>query len=96
MGKLFLGAVVPNEGARRLAAWLNSVTSAQASRAMAAAGLDAMRVDRLISGELVPGADERFVIANATGHAVLVRDWSAVAAGRWGDPVPARIMRRAA
>lgn len=96
MSKLYLPAQVPNEGARRLAAFLTGTTAARATRALAAAGLDAGRVDRLITGELIPGADERFAIACATGHAVLVRDWSSQARGRWGDPVPARTMRRAA
>lgn len=96
MGKLYLPARVPNEGARRLAAFLTGVPATRASRALGAAGLDATRIDRLITGELIPGADERFAIACATGHAVLVRDWSSQARGRWGDPVPARTMRRAA
>lgn len=96
MSKLYLPARVPNEGARRFAAFLTTVSAARATRALRAAGLDAGRVDRLITGELIPGAAERFDIACATGHAVLVRDWSVQARGRWGDPVPARTMRRAA
>ncbi|MGN5376130.1 hypothetical protein [Sphingomonas hankookensis] len=96
MGKLFLPARVPNEGARRLAAWLQSVPPVRAIRAMGNAGIDAAKVDRLIAGELIPGADERWAIACATGHAVYVRDWSVAACGRWGDPVPARMRRRAA
>ncbi|MBD8677946.1 hypothetical protein [Sphingomonas sp. CFBP 13720] len=94
--RLYLGAVVPNEGARRFAAWLNAVSSAHAAKALGAIGVDAMHVDRMITGELVPGQRQRFDIARATGHAVLVRDWSQPAFGRWGDPVPARRMRRAA
>ncbi|PXA91582.1 hypothetical protein DMC47_25335 [Nostoc sp. 3335mG] len=96
MSKLYLPARVPNEGARRFAAFLTTVSTIRATRALGAAGLDAGRVDRLITGELIPGAEERFAIACATGHAVLVRDWSSQARGRWGDPVPARMMRRAA
>lgn len=96
MGKLFLPRRVPNEGARRLAAFLTGVSAGRASRALASAGLDALRIDRLLTGELIPGADERFAIACATGHAVLVRDWSMQARGGWGDPVPARTLRQAA
>lgn len=96
MGKLYLPARVPNEGARRLAAFLTGVPATRARRALGAAGLDAIRVDRLIAGELIPGADERYAIARATGHAVLVRDWSVQPWGRWGDPVPPRTIRRAA
>jgi hypothetical protein len=96
MKRLFLPAQVPNEGARRLAAWLQSVPAVRAMRAMGNAGLDAAKVDRLITGELIPGADERIAITRATGDAVLMRDWTIAARGHWGDPVPARTMRRAA
>lgn len=96
MNKLYLPPQVPNEGARRLAAWLQSVSTVRAFCAMTNAGLDAAKVDRLITGELLPGADERFAITRATGDAVLMRDWSTRAVGRWGDPVPTRKMRRAA
>ena len=96
MNKLFLPARVPNEGARRLAAWLQRVGSAQATRALGAIGFDAAKVERLICGELIPGQDDRFALTQATGDAVLVRDWSTKTLARWGDPVPARKMRRAA
>lgn len=97
MSKLFLPARVPNEGARRLAAFLQSLpTPAAARRMLAVAGIDRAKIDRMLSGELIPGADERFAITRATGDAVLMRDWSSQAAGHWGDPVPARTMRRAA
>lgn len=96
MNKLFLPARVPNEGARRLAAWLLCVGSARATCALGTIGFDAGKVDRLICGELIPGQDERFALTQVTGNAVLVRDWSTQALGRWGDPVPARTMRRAA
>lgn len=96
MNKLFLPARVPNEGARRLAAWLQRVGSVRATRALGTIGVDAGKVDRLICGELIPGQDERFALTQVTGDAVLVRDWSTPALGRWGDPVPARTMRRAA
>lgn len=96
MKRLFLPARVPNEGARRLAAWLLSVPAVRSIRAMGNAGIDAGKLDRLISGELIPGADDRWAITLATGDAVAVRDWSVTARGRWGDPVPARVFRRAA
>lgn len=96
MGKLFLPARVPNEGARRLAAWVQSVPPFRAARALGNAGIDAAKVDRLIAGELIPGADDRWAILRATGDAVYVRDWSVPARGRWGDPMSARTARRAA
>ncbi|KQN91564.1 hypothetical protein ASE90_01810 [Sphingomonas sp. Leaf67] len=96
MSKLYLPAQVPNEGARRLSAWFLSRSSISARGALASVGVDFGKLDRMVAGELIPGADERFAIALATGHAVLVRDWSSPARGHWGDPVPARTMRRAA
>jgi hypothetical protein len=97
VNKLFLPAKVPNEGARRLAAFVQSLPSPAAVRRMlAVAGIDRPKLDRMVAGELLPGADERFAITRATGDAVLMRDWSTTARGRWGDPVPARTMRRAA
>ncbi|MGT2514777.1 hypothetical protein [Sphingomonas panni] len=97
MGKLFLPAKVPNEGARRLAAFVQSLpTPAAVGRVLAVAGVDRSKLDRMVTGELIPGADDRFAITRATGDAVLMRDWSMPARGRWGDPVPARWMRRRA
>ncbi|MGW8190141.1 hypothetical protein [Sphingomonas hankookensis] len=97
MGKLFLPAKAPNEGARRLAAFVQSLpTPAAVRRMLAVAGIDRLKLDRMVTGELIPGADERFAITRATGDAVLMRDWSVAPRGRWGDPVPARKMRRAA
>lgn len=96
MNKLFLPAKVPNEGARRLAAWVLSRSAVRARAALARAGVDLAKLDRIVTGELIPGADDRFAITRATGDAVLMRDWSTAARGRWGDPVPARTMRRVA
>ncbi len=96
MGKLFLPAKVPNEGARRLAAWFLSRPAIRARSALASVGVDFGKLDRMVTGELIPGADDRYAITLATGDAVTVRDWSVAPRGRWGDPVPARKMRRAA
>lgn len=97
MGKLFLPAKVPNEGARRLAAFVQSLPSpAAVRRMMAVARIDRPKLDRFIAGEVIPCADERFAITRATGDAVIMRDWSTPPRGRWGDPVPARKIRRAA
>lgn len=96
MRKLFLPAKVPNEGARRLAAWFLSRPAIRARASLASVGVDFSKLDRMVTGELIPGADERWAITLATGDAVTVRDWSTAACGRWGDPVPARGMRRCA
>ncbi|WP_430635041.1 hypothetical protein [Sphingomonas hankookensis] len=96
MNKLFLPAKVPNEGARRLAAWFLSRPPISARAALASVGVDFSKLDRMVSGELLPGADDRWCITLATGDSVAVRDWSVAARGRWGDPVPTRMYRRAA
>lgn len=96
MRKLFLPAKVPNEGARRLAAWFLSRPAIRARAALASVGVDFSKLDRMVTGELIPGADERWALTLATGDAVLMRDWTIAARGRWGDPVSVRTMRRAA
>lgn len=95
MWKLFLPAKVPNEGARRLAAWILASPPHEVKRRFARIGLDFGKAARMIEGELLPGADDRFAIRGITDF-VFVRDWSLPAEGRWGDPVPCRLMGRAA
>ncbi len=95
MGKLYLPARVPNEGARRLAAWILSSPTHEVKRRFARIGLDFGKAARMIEGELLPGADDRFAIRGITDF-VFVRDWSLPAEGRWGDPVVSIPMRRAA
>ncbi len=96
MGKLFLPAKVPNEGARRLAAWFLSRPGIRARSALASVGVDFAKLDRMVTGELIPGADERWAITLATRNAVKVRHWSVAPLGRWGDPVRGGPVRRAA
>ncbi|WP_230769515.1 hypothetical protein [Sphingomonas sp. Leaf4] len=94
MGKLFLPARVPSEGARRLAAWLIASPPWRSKAAMGRIGCDPSKIARMIEGELVPSAAERYAISRATDF-VFVRHWSLPAMGGWGDPM-VHLSRRAA
>lgn len=98
MGKLYLPARVPNEGARRLAAWLLSGPRPRDLRVLHMVGVDRCRIDRLLRGELTPEGREMAMLAEKldlpgpTGYLV----WHLPPLGRWGDPVVAIPMREAA
>ena len=86
--KMHLRAKVPNEGARRLCWWL-AVSHDRGVEKLAEIGIDRVTIDRLLAGELEPGADMSHAIFLATGCAVCSRDWRAPAQGGWGDrPAP--------
>lgn len=98
--KMHLIARVPNEGARRLAWWLATraapervlftmtvVRSISAPVALlsAQAGLDETAIDRLLRGELVPGAEMARRISVATAGVVLTAMWRDPPRGGWAD-----------
>lgn len=95
--KPHLAALPKNEGARRLLWWLTTHTLGieQASVVLAQAiNSHVSVVDRLLSGELVPGADMGFKISKATGRLVVLADWYDPPNGSWfsrpwGFPKPA-------
>ncbi len=96
MFKMHLRARVPNEGARRLAWWLGERGGAGVGRLASAGECDIERIERLLAGELEPGAELAFRISRATGGAVVTRDWRDAAAGGWGDRPAERELRCAA
>lgn len=84
--KLSLPAVVPNEGARRLA---NHVMTAQPSleRFARKLGFSETTVERLVRGDLRPGVELIRAIHLATNGAVQTQHWNRRPEGRWFDPV---------
>ena len=89
MSKLHLGATVPNEGARRLAAFIGK--HRWTPEQMADAARDGvMIIHRLIAGELTPGGDLAHRLWLATDGSVDRRDWRRPAEGGWFDAVVVR------
>ena len=92
--KMHLRVRVPNEGARRLAWWLGERGDAGRRRLEGLAGIDANAVDRLLSGELLPGAEAGFRISNATDGDVMLVDWRHRPRGGWFDRPQDRVVQR--
>ena len=94
MSKLYLGAIVPNEGARRLAQWLMARELARPGareRLAVRIGSDAGQIDRVIAGEVVPGELLAHALGSSTSGAIDRRHWRQAAHGGWFDPaVPMR------
>lgn len=83
--KMHLIARVPNEGARRLAWWLGIRTRSGLRDLMERAALTEVTVDRLLRGEVIPGAEMARAISVATAGVVLTPMWRSAPAGKWGD-----------
>jgi hypothetical protein len=77
-----LGAKAPNEGARGLARAISRYPAAVCAR-LRAAGIDEMKVERLLSGEIIPGADLAHSIFEATGRTVQSFHWRRPARAWW-------------
>lgn len=87
-GRLFLPARVPNEGAHRLAHWMLGVrhrvlSETRIERARRTIG--EVRLDRLLAGELTPGAEMDRELVALTGGRVRARDFYRATGRRWGD-----------
>lgn len=88
MNKMHLPAKPENEGARLLVWWLHrrqtSVSSALSVLHAQAAVREAL-VDRLVSGEVIPGGDMGHRIWLATDGKVPTRAWRQRPSGGWFD-----------
>jgi hypothetical protein len=95
---MHLTAKVPNEGARRLAWWLGNRPGDDAlDRFAEAIGQHVGYIDRLLSGEVLPGGEVAHSVWLATGGAVWRFDWRTPARGGWFDePAERTPSRRAA
>ena len=100
MTKQHLPARPATGGARRLA-WrlLDGPADERPARraALHRRGFDDMAIDRLLHGELTPGAELGIRITLATEYDVVIADWYDEAAGVWADrPAERQQPRRAA
>ena len=84
-----LRAKAPNEGARGLARAISRYPGAVCAR-LSAAGIDEMKVERLLSGEMIPGADMAHAIFEATGRAVKSAHWRRPARAWWFEGMAPR------
>lgn len=89
--KLTLPAVVPNEGARRLAYHLTTTAPTTLARFARKIGSTEMIVERLIRGDVRPGEELAKAIYLATGGAVWSRFWSCRPEGGWFDRPISRV-----
>ena len=99
MSKMHLIAKVPNEGARRLAWWVGQRVAAGFAaydNLADAIGSHVSFIDRVLSGEIVPGEDLARRLGVATGGFVDRRDWRTAAAGGWFDAIEHRQLKAAA
>ena len=83
MTKMHLGTRVPNEGARRLAWWIGRHCFGTLTLAALRLRVPAATLQRLLSGELIPGEELVRPLGIATGDAVQRCDWRRAAQGGW-------------
>ena len=95
MSKMHLAAKVPNEGARRLAAWLLGQPVGTFDRFAARIG-GVIAADRLLAGEVTPGHRMGYSIYSFTERSVPTGDWYREAEGGWFDVIALEQVKRAA
>lgn len=82
--KLYLTARPSNEGARRLA-WLLLDRDADARRLLHERGVNDLRIERMLRGEILPGMQDGRAIFFASHHAIAAWHWNHAPLGAWGD-----------
>lgn len=96
MIKMRLAAIPPNEGARRLAWHVLHVGRGDLGILELASGVGADLLQRLITGEVIPGSDLSEPIAFATSGLVTHFDWQHSPRGGWfEDPAQLKAPRAA-
>lgn len=83
--KLTLAAVVPNEGARRLAYHLTTDKPQALARFARKIESSETMLERLIRGDIRPGQEMAKAIYLASNGAVWSRDWGQRPEGGWFD-----------
>jgi len=95
--RLHLCVRVPNEGARRLAHWIQHEPVGALGKLLRKTGIGQITMERMMSGDVVPDAPLAYQIFAATRCAVPINDWDAKPEGGWFDRVaPREHDRRAA
>ena len=95
--RLHLCVRVPNEGARRLAHWIQHEPVGALGKLLRKTGIGQITMERMMSGDVVPDAPLAYQIFAATRCAVPINDWHAKPEGGWFDRVaPREHDRRAA
>jgi hypothetical protein len=94
--RLRLGVRVPNEGARRLAQWIMREPVGTLDKLLRKIGMGQIDMERMMAGELTPGAFVGHQIFAFTRCGVTINDWYRSAAAGWFDVVPVETLRRAA
>jgi hypothetical protein len=94
--KLRLGVRVPNEGARRLAQWIMREPVGTLDKLLRKIGMGQIDMERMMAGELTPGADIGHQIFAFTRCGVTINDWYRPATDGWFAVVPVETPWRAA
>lgn len=96
--RMHLVARVPNDGAHALARWIGAQQDREdaIARLTRRMGTWSMMINRILSGEIVPGEPERVAITAVTRGAVQPRDWGRHTKTWWFDAPVSRRGRRAA
>lgn len=94
--RLHLCVRVPNEGARRLAHWIQHEPVGALGKLLRKTGIGQITMERMMSGDVVPDAPLAYQIFAATGCAVPINDWNAEPEGGWFDRVELREHERRA
>jgi hypothetical protein len=92
---LRLGVRVPNEGARRLAQWIMQEPVGTLDKLLRKVGIGEITIERMMAGEITPGADIGHQIYAFTRSAVTTVDWYRPPFGGWFE-IGSEPMRRAA
>lgn len=85
MKKLHLAAVVPNEGARLLARRIMAAYRGSLPLACRSMKLSVPTLQRMVSGEIIPGEDLVADVARATQGAIQRDHWRTKPRGGWLD-----------
>jgi hypothetical protein len=81
--KMHLIAVVPNEGARRLAQWIMGECAGNLHKAAWRLHVEAIQLSRLLDGSMLPGEILLADLVWRTERAMRPLDWYGLAQGGW-------------
>jgi len=82
--KLYLPGRPANEGARRLA-WLLLDFDAGARKLLNERGINDLRIERMVRGEILPDMQDGRSIFFVSDHAIAAWHWNHAPMAAWGD-----------